>query len=81
MSLFHPNIRLPLWVAFVLPAAAYLYRSIARGFDFRPDMPVDVLVIAMFAFVFGLAVWSRRAAANQRDDDAAREEHGEHAEP
>lgn len=81
MSLFHPSIRLPLWAAFALPAAAYLYRSITRGFDFRLDLPLDVLVLAMFAFVLGLAMWSRRAAAIQRDDDAAKEQRAERDEP
>lgn len=49
MSLLRPGIKIPLWAAVGLPAAAYLVRSIARGFDFRPDFPGDILAAGLFA--------------------------------
>lgn len=77
MSLFHPKSRLPLWAALAIPAAAYLYRSISRGFDFRPDVPSDIIVFAVFAVGLGAIAWSRRTLANERDDKTADEDHDE----
>ena len=77
MSLLHPRFRLPLWAVIALPLAAYLYRSVARGFDFRPDMPIDLVVLAMFAVIVGLAVWSRSASADERDEETGDQQHDE----
>ncbi len=77
MSALHPRTRLPLWAALVLPAAAYLYRSMSRGFDFRPDMPYDAIALAAFAIVFGAVAWSRRTAAQERHEQPTDEQDGE----
>ena len=55
-----PRVRLPLWAALALPAAAYVVRSVARGFDFAPDLPIDAIVLALLAVVVGAAAWIRR---------------------
>jgi len=55
----HPNIRMPLWAAVAIPAAAYLVRSVTRGFDFNPDLPSDVLVFGLLAILI-IAVWAAR---------------------
>lgn len=71
---------MPLWLAVVLPVAAYVVRSAIRGFDFKPDMPVDAIVLALYAFVLAVAYFSRRAAAKEAEHDADAEEHEEHHE-
>ncbi len=44
-----PHIRIPLWVAVAVPAAAYLVRSLViRGGDFAPDIPQDVIALVVF---------------------------------
>ena len=74
MGAFHPNIRMPLWAAVAIPAAAYLVRSITRGFDFKPDLPSDVLVFGLLAILI-VAVWAARRsrAANQNHDSLHQE--------
>ena len=68
---------MPLWVAVVLPLGAYVIRSAIRGFDFRPDVPIDLVVLVMYLFVLGAAYVSRRAAAREADEGPAREEQHE----
>jgi len=78
MSAFHPNVKLPIWVALVIPGAAYVYRSVQRGFDFRPDLPLDALVLAMFIVLLSVVYLGRRARAQyERDEHHAEEDHGE----
>jgi hypothetical protein len=48
-------------------AAAYVVRSVMRGFDFRPDLPLDAVAIALIALVLGLVAYSR---ATQEDESA-----------
>lgn len=74
MGALHPNIRMPLWAAVVIPAAAYLVRSVARGFDFEPDLPSDVLVFGLLAILI-VAVWAARRsrATNQSHDPLSQE--------
>lgn len=71
---------MPLWLAVVLPVAAYVVRSAMRGFDLRPDMPIDAIVLALYVFVLAAAFFSRRAAAKETEHDADTEEHEEHHE-
>ena len=77
MGGLHPKIRMPLWLAVALPLAAYLFRSAMRGFDFRPDMPIDLVVLAMYAFVLAIAIVSRRAAAEEANEHPTDEQEQE----
>ncbi len=77
MSALHPRIRIPLWVAVTLPAAAYVYRSVRRDFDFGLDLPQDVIALAAFAVGFGAVAWSRRMAAKERDEQPNDKQTGE----
>ena len=61
-----PRVRIPLWVALVVPAAAYAVRSAMRGFDFRPDLPTDAVALVALLVVVGSAAWVRAEGA--RDD-------------
>lgn len=62
-----PRIRIPLWSAVGIVAAAYVVRSVIRGFDFRPDLPVDLVVLALLAIVVGIVAFMRA----QTDDEPA----------
>jgi hypothetical protein len=64
-----PRIRLPIWAAFAIPAAAYVVRSAMRGFDFRPDMPTDALILVVLLVVVGLVAWSRSQSAVDDESD------------
>ncbi|MBS3974886.1 MAG: hypothetical protein KGZ89_08485 [Actinobacteria bacterium] len=74
MGLLRPKIKIPLWAAVAIPAAAYLIRSIGRGFDFSPDIPEDI--IAAVVFVIALVIvgaFRHRAHSHQGDETASRE--------
>jgi hypothetical protein len=54
---------MPLWAAVALVAAAYLYRSIARGFDFSLDWPIDVILLGTFVLLLVAVGLARRSRA------------------
>jgi asparagine N-glycosylation enzyme membrane subunit Stt3 len=58
---------MPLVLALAAGAVIYLVRSIVRGFDFRPDLPMDVVVLVALLVAVG-------AVAYIRADDARRDE-------
>ena len=74
MGALHPNIRMPLWAAVAIPAAAYLVRSVARGLDFKPDLPSDAVVFGLLAVLI-FAVWAARHSrtANESHDPLPQE--------
>jgi hypothetical protein len=61
---------MPLWAAVALVAAAYLYRSIARGFDFSPDWPIDAIVLGLFLVLLVAVGVARRSRSTHGGDDA-----------
>lgn len=65
-----PRMRIPVSLAVAIVAAAYVVRSAMRGFDFRPDMPVDAIAAALFLLVLGMVAYMRHEA---RADEAADE--------
>ena len=66
-----PRFRIPLWVALAVPAAAYVIRSMARGFDFVPDLPIDAVVLAALLVVVGLVAWLRADESRRAEDRPA----------
>jgi hypothetical protein len=46
-----PKFRIPLSAAVGIVLLAYLARSAIRGFDFRPDLPEDAIVLVAFVVV------------------------------
>ena len=67
---FRPRVRMPAWAAVAVVAAAYLVRSAVRGWDFRPDLPLDA---AIGGVLIGLVVlrtltadWARRDETDDR---------------
>ena len=62
-----PRLRMPLWAAVVIPAAAYAVRSLVRG-SATPDLPADALAFGALALVLGLAALYRASAHGSRDE-------------
>lgn len=60
-----PRLRIPLWAAVAIPAAAYAIRGLLRG-SMAPDLPGDAVMLASLAIVLVLA--SRHGSAAQRRD-------------
>lgn len=65
---------MPLWAAFAVVGVAYLVRSVARGFDFRPDLPLDAILLGLLVAVVAMVAWlrtddARRDAADEDPDD------------
>jgi len=73
-----PSIRLPLWAALAIVGAAYVLRSVViRGGDFSLS-PLDLLVVALFAFGALAASLARRSESTQTPSrEANHEGHGE----
>ena len=70
-----PRIRLPLWSVPLIVAALYVARSHVRA-SWRPDLPMDLVVLVMVAVVM-VAVARLRATLSAPDDDAdTPSEHG-----
>ena len=65
-----PHFRLPLWAAVAIVAAVYVVRSIVRGMDFRPDLPVDAIVLGLFVLVVAMVAYVRNVVAREEPDDA-----------
>lgn len=64
-----PRIRIPLPLAVAIVAAAYVVRSAMRGFDFRPDMPIDAIAAALFLLVLGMVAYMRHEARTGEGPD------------
>jgi hypothetical protein len=56
---------MPMWAAVAAVAAAYSLRSIVRGGDFRPDLPIDAILLA----VLGVLVAARVLIARWTDEE------------
>jgi len=66
-----PRLRLPVWIAIVIVAVAYVLRSVVlRGGDFSPDLPGDALVFTALAVGLVLVALARRrdSARDPQDD-------------
>lgn len=72
--MLRPDIRIPIWAAAGVPAAAYVLRSMLRGWDFRPDLPQDALVTVLLIALIAVASWNRSASrTHERSDHLAAE--------
>lgn len=79
-----PHVRMPLWAAVAIPAAAYLLRSALRA-SLRPDLPEDgvvlvVLVVALaFATRYGSAAQRRKGELEREvgSDDSTKGQRGQ----
>jgi hypothetical protein len=74
VSLFHPSWHLPTWAAVAIVTAAYVVRSGMRGWDFRPDLPLDAILVAILAGLFVLRWYLKRQGWDRRDDEPAPED-------
>jgi hypothetical protein len=66
-----PRFRMPLWVAFGIVALAYVVRSALRGFDFRPDLPLDAIAAVAFLVVAGIVAYIRSVIGSEDDSAEA----------
>jgi len=74
-----PHLKIPLKAAAGIPAAAYVVRSIVRGWDFSPDLPVDAILGIALAALIALAWWLRRSTGtDSASSELARQVHDEH---
>jgi len=72
VTLLHPDVRIPTWAAVAVMAAAYIVRAVLmRGGDFRPDLPVDLVVGALLAVLLGLRAALRRSGWDHGDGSDA----------
>lgn len=74
-----PRLRIPLWAAVGIPAAAYAIRSLARG-SAMPDLPEDVVVFGVLVMVLLIASRYGTAAQQRREKLAGHVHHGDDAE-
>jgi hypothetical protein len=69
-----------MWAAATIVAAAYVLRSALRGWDFRPDLPLDVVLGAAVLALIALRVWTARSlAAHERERESHQQVPGEDA--
>jgi hypothetical protein len=66
-----PRLRLPLWAAAAIVAAAYLIRSILRGMDFRLEWPADAVALGLFAAIVVMVAYVRNVIALGDEVDQA----------
>jgi hypothetical protein len=74
-----------MWAAVAVVAAAYVLRSALRGWDFRPEMPIDaILGVTLVALVLLRWFAGRWASADEGDNKRPAEvqhEDGRRGEP
>jgi len=63
-----PRIRIPFWLAVAIAVAIYLARSAVRGFDFRPDLPADAVILVLLVIVLASVAYVRRAYGDDPTD-------------
>jgi hypothetical protein len=70
LSLLHPRLRIPAWVAIAILASAYVIRAVfVRGGDFRPDLPLDLVIVLLLAGLLGLRALLQRAGWDRDEHD------------
>lgn len=76
--MLQPRLKMPLWAAVALPAAAYLVRSVMRG-TVRPDLPADAVVFGALVIILVLATMNSATHRSKRDphEDLHDEHRGE----
>lgn len=67
--MLRPSLKMPLWAAVGLPAAAYVLRGILRGMYFAPDLPADAVVIGVWILVIAVAAAVRTSSTNHGGDE------------
>jgi hypothetical protein len=63
-----PRLKMPMWAAVAVVAAAYVLRSFLRGWDFRADMPIDAVLGAALVVLL-LLRWRLSAATGTDEPD------------
>jgi hypothetical protein len=72
--MLHPSWNMPSWVAVAIVAAAFVVRAGLHGWDFRPQLPGDAIIVVALVAILALRWFLRRQgwdAAPQTDNAAA----------
>jgi hypothetical protein len=65
---------MPMWAAVAIVAAAYMARSALRGWDFRPDLPVDAVLATTFVALIVLrSTLAHSASSDDPEQQGPRE--------
>ena len=64
----HPRVKMPTWAAVAIVAAAYVFRSAMRGWDFTPDA-FDLLMFGALAVIIVARVALTRSVVEQDASD------------
>lgn len=72
--MIRPKVRVPVWTVLVGAVALYVMRSVLRGFDFRPELPLDMFILGLLAAVL-IAVGSVRADDARLDREEQQLDH------
>ncbi len=59
---------MPMWAAAAVVAVAYLARTALRGWDFRLDLPLDLVMAGALVALIALRVALARAGSPLEDD-------------
>jgi hypothetical protein len=65
----------------MIVVAAYFARSVLRGFDFTPELPLDAIIAAAVVFLVVVRRWAMgETPADEPRDQRTDDVHGEDAE-
>lgn len=64
--MLRPRVKMPLWAAVAIVAAVYAVRSGLRGWDFRPDLPIDAVIATTLVALVVLRLTLARAATTDQ---------------
>jgi membrane protein implicated in regulation of membrane protease activity len=76
MTLLHPSLRMPAWVAVAIVAAAFVVRAALNAWDFRLQLPGDAIIVLALVAILGLRAFLRRRGwdSPEPDEDARAEQ-------
>lgn len=72
---------MPMWTAAAFVAAAYTVRSVLRGWDFRPDLPIDAVLATTLVALIVLRLTLARSPSPDESEEERRPEMPEPDDP
>jgi hypothetical protein len=71
MTMLHPSWKLPSWAAVAIVAAAFVVRAGLHGWDFRPQLPVDAIIVVALVAILTLRWFLRRQGWDAPEPDGS----------